>query len=137
MFDKKIKISKKQSWVQGWKFDKEKIEEAIKLLKIKGPISIRLGYKYGIGGEYEFYRKRHRVWINLYEHFGFANKVLWHELCHVVQCEKYPTPVEYFTQYDLAGGNIYCAGYDDNVFEIEAENFAEKWCGNLLLTTKE
>jgi len=133
MRKRQVIITNKESWVQRWKFDKERIKEAIETLNIKGPISIRLDYKFGIGGEYEFYRNRHRVWVNLYEYFDFANKVLWHELCHVVQCEKYPTPTDYFKQYDLAGGNIYCAGYDDNVFEIEAQNFAEEWCGNLLL----
>jgi hypothetical protein len=55
-----------------------------------------------------------------------ANGVLWHELCHVVQCEQFPAWEFYWLDYVFKGGNYDHGGdYQNNPYEIDAREFSD------------
>jgi len=116
----------------GWQLDEQQILGAIDILGIELPVRIRfMTTKHGDSLGTHYSRKDwHRVTIaqNIIKP-GRASEVLWHELVHCMQAERFAKrtgkSINQFhkEEYKMLDGD-WGSSYQDNLLEIEANKIA-------------
>jgi hypothetical protein len=83
------------------------------------------------GEKFEYH---HGITVRRLASIHEASSVLWHELKHAQQAERFDPPWAFFTQYAEAGGvTVGAASYRANPYEIEARECEQAHEGQLLV----
>jgi hypothetical protein len=121
----------------GWQIDHGRLVEFVKHFEIEYPVRIR--YQSGKRRYGTAYRREddngfwHRIAINQrLKKAERANEVLLHELCHIIQAERWAKSTGktimdwYDDSYILAKGE-WGYSYKRNLYELDAHKFAAKY----------
>ncbi len=120
-----------------WTFSTDKVLEALDILNIKIPVRLEIANlwkihkdykKHEVIGIHDFVDDQHLIAIHSKIGELEASRILWHELAHAQQTERFNNFEEYLQSYKKAGGN--CIGgknYEENMFEKEAHEFEDRY----------
>lgn len=118
----------------GWYLDQDAILEAIDKLGIKRHVAIRYmtAKRRGRGTHYITFDRTHKITVDQLTDVEGANRILWHELTHCMQAERWANEDSrrdifnwHWDDYKAVDGE-WGNRYRGNAYEIEANRIAKE-----------
>lgn len=128
-----VKVPKRPTR-KGWRVSERAVRRAARRVGITKPVSVVYFYATERGGQYNYENGRHVVYVATRGSREFASEVIWHELTHARQCEKYGTMSAFMNEYrKYSLPRVNHSGYESNPFEVEARKIEDRY-SHILLT---
>lgn len=109
-----------------WRFNVPAIERTLRQLGVQDPVVLQTTRGRTASGRAIWRTRRqgreHVIRVDATANPSLANRILWHELAHVVQAEEWASPREWDDAYADAGGGR-GRGYRTNHYELEANRW--------------
>jgi hypothetical protein len=117
--------------IEGASFNPTRVIEAVEFLEIREPVEIKWSGGTRTIGTHRWRDGKHLVTVSTYLPAEKLSAVLWHELTHAQQQERFGGPTDWYREYSAENRT---RGYRQNRFEIEARENAEVYGSEMRLT---